>query len=124
MIQLNILKSGDLEIILKDKQAFLDYFDITIDENTKEISFNNSYLSVGDVLESINYIGNGWFDCTGLVGLTDSPIIGYDIDFDDNDKPIFSSEGTKLWWYPEYMIKNEWETLINESKIIFTQALD
>ena len=123
MIDLNILPDGNLKITLLDKAEFLDYFDITINETTKEIEFKK-YPSVGDVLEASGYIGNNWFDCTDLVGLTDSPIIGYDVEIDNNGKYIFTSEGTKLWWYPDYMIKSEWEVLLNEGSIIFIQALD
>jgi hypothetical protein len=123
MIELNILPDGNLEIKLIDKEEFLNCFDITINNETNKIEFKK-YPSVGEVLDYSHYLGNNWFDCTGLVGLTDSPIIAYDIDFDDNGKAIFTSEGTKLWWYPVYMIKSEWEVLLNEGSVIFVQALD
>lgn len=124
MIKLDILPDGNLEIKLIDKQEFLDYFDISINEETKEIEFNNGYPSVADVLEASQYLGNNWFDCTGLIGLTCSPIIGYDVEIDDNGKYIFTSEGTKLWWFPNYMIESEWETLLNNGSVLFIQALD
>lgn len=124
MIELNILPDGNLKITLLDKAEFLDYFDISINEETKEIRFNNGYPSVGDVLEASRYLGNNWYDCTDLVGLTDSPIIGYDVEIADNGKYIITNEGTKLWWFPDYTIKYEWEVLLNEGSIIFIQALD
>lgn len=124
MIELNILPDGNLKITLLDKAEFLDYFDISINEETKEIQFNNGYPSVRDVLEASGYIGNNWYDCTDLIGLTSSPIIGYDVEIDDNGKYIFTNEDTKLWWFPNYQIENEWKTLLNNGSVIFTQALD
>ena len=109
MITLKIIPNG-LEISLeeKDKAEFLEtYPDLMPD--------------LSDLLDSSRYLGNGWSDVTGHIGLTEAPAIGHNIDIDDNGNPIIS-EDSEVFYFPDYMIINEWETLYNTGKVIFKKV--
>lgn len=110
MITLEITPNGNLEITLTEKDAFLE-------------EFPDMLPSVGDLLEASRYLGNNWFDLTGLVGLTESPIIGFDVSFEeDTDKILL--DNAKVWWFPNYQIVNPFEILVDEGSIIFTKCDD
>jgi hypothetical protein len=52
-----------------------------------------------------------------MLGLTNSPIIGYNcsFDFDDGNNLL---EGD-CYWFPNYQIENPFETLLNKGSVIF-----
>ena len=99
---------------------FPDRLEITLLDKTEFLSeFPDLNPSVGDVLEISKYLGNNWFDLTGLIGLTDSPIIGYDIQINDNGEIM---EDGNIYWFPDYMVINPWEQLINNGVIYFEKG--
>ncbi len=53
--------------------------------------------------------------------LTDSPIIGLNINWDENGE-IEENADTKYFWFPNYMVINEFETLLRDGEIVFTKA--
>jgi hypothetical protein len=73
-----------------------------------------------ELIES--YFGNGYHNLTGQVGLTDSPIIGYDWDLQDDGSYKEYPSGSKTWWFPNYMVESPLETLLKEGKVIFLAA--
>ena len=93
----------ELKIVLTNKQEFID-----------EFGFDNPNPSIGDLLEASKYLGNGYFDCTDLIGLTSSPIIGYDVSF--NDDNIINGD---FYYFPNYMLENPFETLLEKGNVIF-----
>jgi len=110
MVTLEIISNGNLKITLIEKDAFLE-------------EFPSLYPSVGDLLEAARYLGNNWFDLTDLVGLTGSPIIGFDVSFEENTDKLLL-DNAKVWWFPNYQVENPFETLVNEGEVIFTKSAD
>lgn len=53
--------------------------------------------------------------------LTDAPIIGYEVGFDDDGK-IEENEDTRYWWFTNYMVEDEFQSLLDDGEIIFTAA--
>lgn len=105
MIKLEELENGDLKIILINKEDFIE-------------EFPNLYPEIFDLLDRSGYLGNNWWNLTDLVGLTSSPLIGYDISIDDKGNLEFP-KGCKIWWFPNYMIENPFERLYNKGEVIF-----
>lgn len=56
-----------------------------------------------------------------IAALTDSPIIGLNVDYDDNGE-IEPNDALKIWWYPEYQVVSEFEQLLKHRSIVFTKA--
>jgi hypothetical protein len=106
------LKNGNLEISL-GKDGFEEIADLRADGKRTD----------DDILLSLieNYFGNGYNNLTGMVGLTDSLIIGYGWDLTDEGNWELI-EGSQTWWFPNYMVENPLETLINEGKVIFKKG--
>ncbi len=50
--------------------------------------------------------------------LTDSPIIGYDIERDEQGNPLGAD---RIFWYPDYQINNELDELL-KGTVTFTEA--
>lgn len=110
MVNLVELESGNLQIIIKDREELQDVIDRGQDERD----------ALFDILERTGLIGNGW----GVIfeaGLTEAPVIGYDLDIDD-DGEIVSAE--KLWYYNEYMVKSYLTQLMEDGYVIFTAHQD
>jgi len=76
-----------------------------------------------DILENGRYLGNGWDEVhpEKIGALTDSPIIGHNISWDDNGE-IELSEDSKIYWFPDYMVCDPWKKLLKERKVFFTLA--
>lgn len=83
----------------------------------------NDHTSIWlDFLEE--YSTNGsymWVHPEKVGAMTDSPIIGIDFDYDEEDE-IQESENCRYWYFPDYMVKNEFEILLTEP-LILTKAL-
>jgi hypothetical protein len=109
MVELNKLENGNLQIELTDAELLFDYFD------------QDKRPSVFDILEDSRYIGNGWSDETDNVSgfLTSSPIIAEGADHNEEG---FCVDAENFWYFDNYMIEDEWETLLNEGSVIFTKA--
>jgi hypothetical protein len=97
-----------LEIILNDKEEFLERYPDLMPEPC-------------DILEDSRYLGNGWSDLTGQVGLTDSPIIGYDISIDEEGNPEIDDNST-IYFFPNYMMINPFEVLYKTGNVKFTKV--
>jgi hypothetical protein len=107
MIKIEISNNKkELKIVLTDKEAFIESY-----------GEENPYPEICDLLEDSHYLGNNYFDLTDMLGLTNSPIIGYNcsFDFDDGNNLL---EGD-CYWFPNYQIENPFETLLNKGSVIF-----
>lgn len=66
--------------------------------------------------------GNGLSDLTGKVGLTDSIIIGNNLNYNEEEDTEYIDDETNVWYYPYYMINSYVDELIKNKKIIFKLA--
>jgi len=108
MIKLEISKDKkELKIVLLNKEEFIEKY-----------GNDNPYPEIWDLLEDSGYLGNGYFDLTDQVGLTSSPIIGYDIDIDDKGNFV---EGD-VYWYPDYQVINPFRILLEQGKVVFVNS--
>ena len=108
MVTLVKLENGNLKIVLSDKDELIDL-------RAKPL-FDNGLL--GEILETSRYIGNDWH-VPKCIGLTEAPAIGYGQIQDENDENEFSDDYEKVWFYPDYMISDFSEVLLNENEVIF-----
>lgn len=60
-------------------------------------------------------------DYARLGALTDAPIIAYDVERDDMNDLI--SVG-RVFWFPNYVIESELETLLTQGEVVFQSAED
>ena len=74
-----------------------------------------------EVAESI--VGNGLeFVAPEHIGaLTDAPIIAEGFGFTDEGEPELS-EGAKVWWFPDYQVRDPWALLRDTGRVDFTLA--
>lgn len=71
-----------------------------------------------DLFEDIR--GNSGIDwLTGEIGLTGAPIIGMEVERDDNGD---LEETGNVYWFPNYCIESPLETLLNTGRVVFTKA--
>lgn len=70
-----------------------------------------------------HWFGNGYeLIAPEEVGaLTDSLIIGYDTDRDDQGKLL---KAPQVWWFPNYQVESPLQTLLEKGEVIFTYAED
>ena len=83
----------------------------------------NFVITAFDILDTSKYLGNGWDEIMPehIGALTDSPIIGYNIGYDeDGFAEIFKD--SKVYWYPNYMIKDPWKVLLKKGEVFFDLA--
>lgn len=94
------------------------------DEGKEEIKdLQEKGLSENEILAEMleGYLTNGYDNLTGLIGLTDSFIIG--LNWDRNDEGDYiENEEAKAWWLPDYMVTDYIEKLLTEGQITFTLA--
>ena len=107
MVELKSTYNG-LEIILTDKEDFLYEFEDKL--NT---------MQPADLLDASRYLGNGWDDVTGKIGLTEAPAIGWGVEHSDNGEV---TDIELAYYYPNYMVENPWEILLNEGKVFFNEV--
>lgn len=109
------LPNGDLRILRNvfnpDSKTDL----VELHSKTYDITF--------DILEDGRYIGNGWsvLNPSDIRALTDSPIIAYGADFDDDGDLVFVE---KVWWFPKYMVVDPYDELIEKGYVDFKLALN
>lgn len=53
--------------------------------------------------------------------LTDAPILSDLVEFPDRGEP-YVPEGAKVWWFPDYMIRDPWEELCRFGRVTFKLA--
>lgn len=97
---LKILADPDMQACIKDRESGNDIFD---------------YLE--------GMLGNG-FDVIHpeeIAALTDAPIIGYDVERSDQGE-LLPSAGMKVWWYPEYQVRDPLDDLVEKGELVFTRA--
>lgn len=107
MVTLTEQENGNLLISLDDKEELQDVISRKQDERD----------ALFDILERSGLIGNGW----GVIfeaGLTEAPVIGYDLDIDEDNGDIVSAD--KIWYYNEYMIKDFLAELKRNGEVVFT----
>lgn len=68
-------------------------------------------------------VGNGLdFVLPEHIGaLTDSPIFAEGFFFDDDNNPHLEDDA-KVWWFPDYAIRDPWAELRNKGRVDFTRA--
>jgi len=107
-VSLRILDSGDLEITATcHAHEEADHF--------------LQLPTMGALYELLEgWLCNGWefIDPEKIRALTKAPIL--------TDEIIYSDTGIErignVWWFPNYQIENEVETLLKVGKVIFTQV--
>lgn len=112
MITLNETMGGNLLITLDDGA----------EEDLREIierAFNTDAI-LTDLLDASGYLGNNWFETTGV--LTNAPIIAYGAIYDEDEEIDMPIDYEKIWYYSDYMISSFAEKLLNEGKVIFKKA--
>ena len=107
MIEL-IEKENGLLIVLIDKEELGDLI-------------TKPNCSVVDLLDSGRYLGNGWDEIMPdkIGALTDSPIIGFGVDWDDEGN---IEDAEQVYWYPNYMVSDPFKELLEKGKVFFTKA--
>lgn len=55
-----------------------------------------------------------------IAALTDSPIIGLNVDYDE-DGELEENDDLKVWWYPNYMVVDELKELLARG-VVFEKA--
>jgi len=96
---------------------------LTDKKELKALLKKNKYVEPYEILDEAGYIGNGWWQVSpeSIGALTDAPIIGYDIGFTDEGEVELYDE-SKIYWYPNYMIKDPWKVLLKEGEVFFDLA--
>lgn len=56
-----------------------------------------------------------------VVALTDSPLLSWEYEIDDDGNYI-ETPSSRLWWFPEYMIRDYKDDLIAYGVAVFTSA--
>jgi len=71
-------------------------------------------------------IGYEFLTPESVGGLTESPIIGKDVEFDTSPdgKSCYVVKDSGVWWYPDYQIMNPWLELFTSNSVTFTKAED
>jgi hypothetical protein len=83
----------------------------------------NKGLIENEILSELleNYFGNGYQNLTGVIGMTESFIIGKDWEITDDGNYEETSQ-SKSWWLPNYMVVDYIKQLLKTGQIIFTIA--
>jgi hypothetical protein len=63
---------------------------------------------------------NGFTNITGNAGLTESVVIAQDMAYNEETDEEYVDDETKVWFYPDYMIRDYVEQLLEEKELIFT----
>ena len=108
-VDLRVLDNGDLEITPTfHAREETDHF---LSLPTKQ--------ALSELFE--DWLGNGWeFLRPEQIGaLTDAPILTDEIIYGDLGNVEFLGH---VWWFPNYAIENEVETLLRNGKVIFSLA--
>jgi hypothetical protein len=53
--------------------------------------------------------------------LTDAPILSDGLNYPDDGGPAVVP-GSSVWWFPDYMVRDPWEELAREGRVVFTLA--
>lgn len=113
MITLTETENGLNITIAKRKKTELKEF-------IKEERRKHGQLYVAGLLDSSGYLGNGWDEISPekIQALTEAPIIGHNIGWDDNGE-VELYEDSKIYWYPNYQMWDPWEELLKEGEVFF-----
>lgn len=110
MITIDVMANGNIVLTPDDKQSLIDMHNQTGDdlsilcEALEHYSTNGSYTPV-----SADQLG----------GLSQAPCIVESVDItDDGD---LTPEG-RVWWFPDYMIRNPIKEIIEDGYVIFHLA--
>jgi hypothetical protein len=76
--------------------------------------------AMAEVIDAANRIGYSDVRPEWIGALTDAPIIGEDVDYETDPPKV---EG-RVWWFPDYQIRNEIQELIDDGEVTFTLAPD
>lgn len=101
------------------KQLPTKHLQITVSDKSILEGIND----LPELFESARLIGNGWsFIAPEDIGaLTAAPIVGYDVDMDDQGT---ITSAPNVWWYPQYETKDPIEELKSKGSIILQWADD
>lgn len=110
-ITLKELDNGNLSLTLtkEGEEELLD----------KGENINEDEKLLQELLEDA--FGNGWTYIypEQIDALTNAPIIGYDVEIDDKGVLV---NVDKVWWYPDYQIKNPIEVMLRDGSVEFISA--
>ncbi|NCQ51528.1 hypothetical protein GW796_06460 [archaeon] len=114
-MKFKITENNNLKIICDDN-------DKEMLENIKVRCCNDDVSFLAELLEETGWQPNGQLiqiNPEDVGALTDSPILSDDVTFDDDGKVTVRGN---VWWFPNYMVENFAETLINKGAVIFKCA--
>jgi hypothetical protein len=107
-----ILPNGDLKFTLdSDEQA-----------EWKEELADKEWIDFVEIFAETGLRGNCELDnipAEAVGALTDSVIIADGVDYDPGG--VIGAVGN-VWWFPNYMVEDPAETLVNTGEVIFTAA--
>ncbi len=94
-----------------------------IEELTELRERNKDYTGIWlDLLESYSCNGSYQLVMPEKIGaLTDAPIIGINFTWDDNGE-IDEYDNVKYWYFADYMVKSEFDLMLNEGFVEFESA--
>lgn len=112
-IEIKELDNGSLGIYLtKDGKEYMH----------DRYSSQDAIATWVDLLESYSTNGSYMLIMPEHIGaLTDAPIIGINVGWDDNGE-FEEHENAKYWWFPDYMVINELRKLYKDGVIFFESA--
>ena len=115
-MQHSILPNGNLLLTLEadDVEPVTDILDRLGDQD---------HLLLAELFEYAGWPGNGVLYPVlpvHVVGaLTDAPIISDQVDYEDDGTVNVSG---KVWWFPQYELRNFCRDLLEDRKVIFTAS--
>ena len=86
---------------------------------TEMLDMDKEVLFPVDLLEESGALGNGFHDCTDMIGLTSAPAI-----CDDLDDEGYPSDTANVWYYADYNTCLEKEVLLNQGYVVYTAHED
>lgn len=107
------LPDGSLKITLTDEGR----------EELTERKENDNYMGIwSSLLEETQCNGSYGLVTPDEVGaLTDSIIIVNNVDIND-EGDFVEHEDTKYWWFPNYMVIDELQELLDNNEVIFSKG--
>jgi hypothetical protein len=128
---MNEMDNGDLRILLGDDRWSIKHAREELHEMREKYLSNIQIWC--DLFKYSKYRGSGWELWVGEFGLTASIEITYGLgykyedgcknvpDGDDPEERVID-EYTQLWWFPNYQVEDEIETLSLNGEVVFTRV--
>lgn len=86
----------------------------------KDINQGDDVTFLADLLDQTGWSGNGQLNTVrpeDIGALTDAPILSDDVTIEDDGHATVNG---RVWWFPNYMITNFADVLIEKGQVVFT----